>query len=123
MDDFDLFFGSYMEAVKFTDASTADDECNGCEFSDEAIDRMRTDCAKFWDAHGEKIVDLDFINDVHPVEKAGHDFWLTRNGHGAGFWDGDWDRWPVLARRLDQASKDVGNCDVYKGDDGKIHLS
>lgn len=21
---------------------------------------------------------------------AVHDFWLTRNGHGAGFWDGDW---------------------------------
>ena len=21
----------------------------------------------------------------------GHDFWLTRNGHGAGFWDGEWD--------------------------------
>lgn len=23
-----------------------------------------------------------------------HDFWLTRNGHGAGFWDGDWDYLP-----------------------------
>lgn len=23
-------------------------------------------------------------------EQAGHDFWLTRNGHGAGFWDGEW---------------------------------
>jgi hypothetical protein len=22
--------------------------------------------------------------------EGGHDFWLTRNGHGAGFWDGDW---------------------------------
>jgi hypothetical protein len=21
---------------------------------------------------------------------AGHDFWLTRNRHGAGFWDGHW---------------------------------
>lgn len=23
-------------------------------------------------------------------DEAGHDFWLTRNGHGAGFWDGDY---------------------------------
>lgn len=23
-------------------------------------------------------------------EHAGNDFWMTRNGHGAGFWDGDW---------------------------------
>ena len=22
--------------------------------------------------------------------QTGHDFWLTRNRHGAGFWDGDW---------------------------------
>lgn len=22
--------------------------------------------------------------------RAGHDLWLTRNRHGAGFWDGDW---------------------------------
>ena len=33
---------------------------------------------------------------------AGHDFWLTRNGHGTGFWDaGRWkappDPWPRLA--------------------------
>ena len=26
---------------------------------------------------------LDGMND----EQIGHDFWLTRNGHGAGFWD------------------------------------
>lgn len=24
------------------------------------------------------------------LEQIGHDFWLTRNGHGAGFWDGDY---------------------------------
>ena len=23
-------------------------------------------------------------------EQLAHDFWLTRNGHGAGFWDGDY---------------------------------
>ena len=24
------------------------------------------------------------------AEKAGHDFWLTSQGHGSGFWDGGW---------------------------------
>ena len=28
---------------------------------------------------------------IDQCERIGHDFWLTRNGHGAGFWDGDWD--------------------------------
>lgn len=23
----------------------------------------------------------------YPIDYAGHDFWLTRNHHGAGFWD------------------------------------
>ena len=24
------------------------------------------------------------------IEQAGHDFWLSRNGHGSGFWDRDY---------------------------------
>ena len=32
-----------------------------------------------------------FLDSETPDEgRIGHDLWLTRNGHGAGFWDGDW---------------------------------
>src|SRR5215213_9921810 len=50
--------------------------------------------------------------------QAGHDFWLTRNRHGAGFWDrglGD------LSNRLSDASKVYGEVDLYVGDDGQIY--
>lgn len=30
--------------------------------------------------------------DEQDMEQIGHDFWLTRNGHGAGFWDGDYEK-------------------------------
>ena len=50
---------------------------------------------------------------------AGHDCWLTRNGHGAGFWDGDWDE--EDGEILTNASKKAGQVDLYVGDDGKIH--
>jgi hypothetical protein len=50
---------------------------------------------------------------------AGHDFWLTRNGHGAGFWDGDWKE--PHASALDALSKSFGQVDLYVGDDGKIY--
>ena len=30
----------------------------------------------------------DLLNDMDE-EQIGHDFWLTRNHHGAGFWDRD----------------------------------
>ncbi len=46
----------------------------------------------------------DFYNDMGPeLEKAsdnymqhGHDFWLTRNGHGAGFWDRGYSNGDIL---------------------------
>jgi hypothetical protein len=51
---------------------------------------------------------------------APHDFWLTRNGHGAGFWDGDW-KTEDPENKLTALSKQMGSCDLYIGDDGKIY--
>ncbi len=44
------------------------------------------------------------------MEQAGHDFWLNRNGHGAGFWDGDWPE--PAATTLDAASKAFGEVNL-----------
>lgn len=56
-------------------------------------------------------------NNMSPAQ-VGHDFWLTRNGHGAGFWDrglgADGDE-------LTKASKVYGGMDLYIGDDGLVH--
>jgi hypothetical protein len=51
---------------------------------------------------------------------AGHDFWLTRNGHGAGFWDGGND---VAYTELTDGAHLHGECYVYLGDDGLIYTS
>jgi hypothetical protein len=74
---------------------------------------MESDCQEFLEANTSEI-DGNY-------EEAGHDFWLTRNGHGAGFWDGDWSE--PAATRLTQCSKMFGNFDLYIGDDGMIHGS
>lgn len=50
---------------------------------------------------------------------AGHDFWLTRNGHGAGFWDRGMGE---LGDRLSEASEAFGEAHLYAGDDGKLYL-
>jgi hypothetical protein len=50
---------------------------------------------------------------------GGHDFWLTRNGHGAGFWDGDWPK--EAGDRLTKACEEFGEFDLYIGDDGMIY--
>lgn len=70
---------------------------------------------------------VDFINanatDLGAVgtwEQHGHDFWLTRNGHGAGFWDRGYGK---RGDRLTAAAELSGSCDPYVGDDGKVYIS
>jgi len=73
--------------------------------------RMRGDCEAFLSANRDDIGDR--------FAEAGHDLWLTRNNHGAGFWDGDWPR--DAGERLTQAAHKMGEVDLYVGDDGVIY--
>jgi hypothetical protein len=53
------------------------------------------------------------------MDQMGHDFWLTRNHHGAGFWDrglGD------LGDALTKWAHTYGDADLYVGDDGNLYL-
>ncbi len=72
-----------------------------------------SDCKRFQEEN------WDDLGDNHT--QAGHDFWLTRNGHGAGFWDGK--RPEPAATRLTKASEKFGNVDIYVGDDGKLYFN
>ena len=60
-------------------------------------------------------------------ERAGHCFWLNRNGHGSGFWDekmtsaGDPEPEVQACERLSDASHAAGSRDIYLGDDGQIY--
>ena len=51
------------------------------------------------------------------VEHFGHNVWLTQNGHGAGFWDGDY----ANGEELTALCKELGEVHLYRGDDGKIY--
>lgn len=54
------------------------------------------------------------------ADMVGHDFYLTRNGHGVGFWDrdlgevGDW---------LTAMTKPFREASLYLGDDGNVYYS
>ena len=56
--------------------------------SPAAKKRMEDDCSAFYAA----VIDglANELSSEFSYEQMGHDFWLTRNRHGAGFWDGDW---------------------------------
>lgn len=49
--------------------------------------------------------------------QIGHDFWLTRNGHGAGFWDRGLGE---VGELLTDMCKPFGSVDLCVGDDGLI---
>jgi hypothetical protein len=49
----------------------------------------------------------------------GHDFWLTRNGHGSGFWD----RGLAMGETLTEAAKTFGSACLYVGNDALVYQS
>ena len=85
------------------------------DMAQSCIDSAIEDCDDFVAAHAELIGDQ--------LEQAGHDFWLTRNGHGAGFWDRDPSVYPKDPRGkvLTAASEVYGSVNLYIGDDGLIY--
>lgn len=105
-----------------------DDGRDADDLAPETLAKMQADCAAFYAANEAHIQcdgapmsrdDLTASESERKAAMAGHDFWLNRNGHGAGFWDGDWPE--PAATVLDEASKAAGSCDLYVGDDGAIY--
>lgn len=52
-------------------------------------------------------------------ESAGHDFALSRNGHGAGYFDRGL---AEVGERLQEAAQAAGSAEAYPGDDGKVYV-
>ena len=104
------------------DEQPLDEKYDGDDIAPETRKAMEKDCEKFIAENEAALGDYAEIIGSHPEytesEKAGHDFWLTRNAHGAGFWDrgigetGD---------TLTKASEGFGGVDLYVGDDGKLY--
>lgn len=146
----DAFTQGYIEALFFTEEEQLCEESDGARnmpdvafntatmeshfvggdsfgFSDlapETLARIIADCEAFKARHVHTLAaaygaGCDDGSEYTP-ERAGHDFWLTRNGHGAGFWDRGLGE---LGDTLDAASGVVGEVNAYLGDDGKVYLS
>ena len=81
MNRIDTMLGAYLDCIAWVDCVDDQDEnFENAAFSDELLEEAKNDCKEFLDIAGDKLTD-------NQLEQAGHDLWLTRNGHGAGFWD------------------------------------
>ena len=118
----DTFTSAYISCALWSSTDNANDQggepldanYSKDDIAPETLDRMISDCAQFQADHGDL-----FANHRSGADRAGHDFWLTRNRHGAGFWDGDWNE--PAATILTDASHAWGSFDLYVGDDGMIY--
>lgn len=148
MPDSDSFVEAYIEMLLWSEHDLAEDGSIGENFEDydasdiapDSLAEIKTDCAAFV-ALAERI----FGTRVSSSSFA-HNFCLTRNGHGAGFWDGDFDyldsdpeilaklesdefaHWTrgtlgssKSARTLTSMAKSFGRQSLYLGDDGRLH--
>lgn len=65
----------------------------------------------------------EYADGGHSIwEQAGHDLWLTQNGHGAGFWDRPEELWGPYADMFTKAAKALGEIDLYVGDDRRLYV-
>lgn len=82
-----------------------------------SIDQAVTDC----DAFFIKASRLGILGDPQASDSSnlGHNFWLTRNGHGAGFWDGDY---PEHGDELTRLCEEFREINPGLGDDGVIYF-
>lgn len=87
------------------------------DIAPETLKAMAEECDDF-QVYAAKWLSKAYATPNYGESQAGHDFWLTRNGHGAGFWDRGLGK---IGDELTKAAKTFGSVDLYIGDDEKIH--
>ena len=117
-DELDEFTRAYVETALWSstdgDDVPLDKDHSAADIDDDSLAAMIADCRKFQDDNRaliQKAIDSGAVKsgpDYGPWARAGHDFWLTRNGAGAGFWDGDWPE--EDGAKLTEAAKAFREC-------------
>lgn len=103
----EAFTTAYIQAIYSTETGDNEQPPADAELTPLCNAHCLNQCAAFWRAYEDLIVAAG----VDPSQ-AGHDFWLTRNGHGVGFWDRPEIYGEELADQLTRASKACGEYDA-----------
>lgn len=119
MNRLDTFLEAYLDAIEWTEIHTDNpDLVDSLGFSGELLEVAKNDCMAFLVVAGHMIPD-------DRLSQAGNDFWLTRNGHGCGFWS----RPEIWGDNADKLTDLCGwrtkfpGFDIYLGDDNLIYGS
>lgn len=121
--DRDSFRQSFLETLLWSTTGDEDEHLDGThslsDFHPATIAGLHQQCDAFLD---ENLTDINAVIDQVPgyaFSSAGHDFALSRNGHGAGFFDCGVDG---PDQRLQAAAEKAGPSEAYVGDDGLVYV-
>jgi len=106
----DNFTRGYIECALWVEAESLE---HADTLAPATRERMIADCAKFQQDNAALLSQISTTADYQ-----GHDFWLTRNHHGAGFWGRGLGE---VGEALTRAAHMFGSHELYVGDDGLIH--
>ena len=104
--------------AEFTDTGPDSDIPAGSKFSPEGVFRAWETCADF--LAQSVSLHAEYVGAGRTWDSFGHDIWLTRNGHGVGFWDRGLG---ALGESLSDIATHLGGADTYLGDDGMVYFS
>jgi hypothetical protein len=114
---FALFYDGFLDCALW--ATTGDDErpldttYDIQDIAKETMDALYNECWDFYNANYD-----DLCEQGGTFEQWGHDFFLTKCGHGTGYWDRGTG---AVGERLTTAAKVYGPTDLYVGDDGNLY--
>lgn len=121
-DSFNDFLDAYRECALWCGVIVENEETGELEndsgntytvsdLSVTAVQESQLDCASFFEQNLELLKETG----EHDFAKHGRDFWFSRCGHGAGFWDRSYG---ALGDVLHRNTKPYGSTDLIVGDDG-----
>lgn len=114
--DIDDILNAYFECALWTEEDNEeinDKDLNINDISPESEEQAREQIEWFVETAG------DALNDIED-DSIGHDLWLNRNGHGAGFWDRGYDE--DVAELLTFLCENLGEAYIEVDDNDKIRI-
>ena len=90
-----------------------DEELGEYELAEQTKVTLLAELHKFLTEQKELII--PFI-EKYDAEQVGHSFWLSSNGHGAGFCDF------AEGKELEKAASEYKSFDLYLGDDKLVYI-
>lgn len=119
---FEIFFKSYLVTLLGStavitedgDMLPLDEEYDISDINKGSLKEIKGHAREFYDA---TIPLFSETPNAYTTEQHGHDFALTSNGHGAGYWDRGLG---TVGKELTEASK-MYSIDLYIGDDNQLY--